>query len=713
MGNVNEKGNLGESRNLIWVDPNVDKSENMSYKEQLDPIKNLKIFPRKKIENAISDIKSIKFNELIVIISGSFYSDFIKSFKENILDIYALPKIIIFTSLRTKKLIMKNLKKDELNNSFYYFGGIKTDFLGVKNFITEKWNYKENLKKSNNAMLGSLFKIVKNTTPGIGSSTDEIKKRNNEEGINELTFEYIDCAEKLVLPLFYKSLIEKLPDEEIKNYTESLYKKYSSNKHLGKLIQQLRSIKDIPIEIISKFYARLYTIESQFYRDINKDLRENIKDNFMTYIKVLYEGVKSKSLPIASNKILYRGSKILNKDIDKIKKCLKEKLPEFPGAIVFSKLFLSFSKDINIAKQSLKEKIDDSKLSKVLYIIEKDNKLDYSLYTHSDMEKISFFPDEKEVLFFPFSSFEIKDIQEKIDNDEKIYEIKLSYLGKYLKELDDLEESIPNDSEFKNQLIEMGLIPEEKMENSKEIIQKYQEYKENINEIIDKNNEIEIIYDLKSESEIRVFGKTFVENNKEICKIVFEDYEYDLVEYFKIEDYTNEKISILKIKLRYIKNITDMSYMFRDCKSLLSITDLYKLNLENISSISYMFSECSSLIALSDIFDWKTNNITDMGNLFNGCKVLASLPNISKWNTSKVKNMESMFSGCESLVSLPDISNWNTNNVTNMGNLFNGCKSLASLPDISKWNIDKVTNMKNIFESCSRELKTPLKFMKQ
>ena len=53
----------------------------------------------------------------------------------------------------------------------------------------------------------------------------------------------------------------------------------------------------------------------------------------------------------------------------------------------------------------------DKNLSKVLFIIEKDEIMNYSLSTHSDIENISKYPSEKEVLFFPYSSFEIKEIK--------------------------------------------------------------------------------------------------------------------------------------------------------------------------------------------------------------------------------------------------------------------------------------------------------------
>ena len=65
--------------------------------------------------------------------------------------------------------------------------------------------------------------------------------------------------------------------------------------------------------------------------------------------------------------------------------------------------------------------------------MEKVDNIEYNLATHGDIENISFYPKEKEVLFFPFSSFEIKDIEEQIMNNEMIYIINLKYLGKYIK----------------------------------------------------------------------------------------------------------------------------------------------------------------------------------------------------------------------------------------------------------------------------------------
>ena len=83
------------------------------------------------------------------------------------------------------------------------------------------------------------------------------------------------------------------------------------------------------------------------------------------------------------------------------------------------------------------------------------------------------------------------------------------------------------------------------------------------------------------------------------------------------------------------------------------------------------------------------NNVTNMSFMFYGCSSLLSLPDISKWNTNNVINMIEMFYGCSSLSSFPNISNWNTDKVTNMNNMLEQCSSLSSYFDFSKMYITK------------------------
>ena len=226
------------------------------------------------------------------------------------------------------------------------------------------------------------------------------------------------------------------------------------------------------------------------------------------------------------------------------------------------------------------------------------------------------------------------------------------------------------------------------------------------NEINDKNLEIEIQYkpiktNTKNKKEkLRVFGKQFIKNNINKCKIIYNNFEYDLCEYIDDIIYKYNSNEIITIKLKGYNNITDMSYMFQWCESLSSLPDISNWNTSNINDMSSMFSECKSLSSLPDVSKWNTSNVNNMNYMFNGCESLSSLPDISKWDTSNVNNMNYMFNGCKSLSSLPDLSKWNTSNVNNMSGMFYECESLSLLPDISKWNTSNVNNMSGMFKGC-------------
>ena len=114
------------------------------------------------------------------------------------------------------------------------------------------------------------------------------------------------------------------------------------------------------------------------------------------------------------------------------------------------------------------------------------------------------------------------------------------------------------------------------------------------------NDEITIIYKINGEQNIKIFDDIFVNNNKNNCKIIYENQEYELTEQFNVENIKNNK---LEIKLK---------------------------NINNINSMYAMFNKCKSLESLPDISNWNTNKITDMGYLFYGCELLKSLPDISK-----------------------------------------------------------------------------------
>ena len=187
-------------------------------------------------------------------------------------------------------------------------------------------------------------------------------------------------------------------------------------------MNNLNSFKNIPFEILSKYWARFYTIESDFYKMLNNNLMKSIlTQNYKTFINMLYRGVEINSIKSYSGKYLYRGSVISKTELEKINKY--KSIGKLSSVVVFSKAFLSFSEDKNEAITFCGNS-DNTKLG-CLYILENNNKNMHE--SNGDIQKFSVFPEEKEILFFPGSSFIIKNI--KYNNN--IIEITLNYNGKF------------------------------------------------------------------------------------------------------------------------------------------------------------------------------------------------------------------------------------------------------------------------------------------
>ena len=155
----------------------------------------------------------------------------------------------------------------------------------------------------------------------------------------------------------------------------------------------------------------------------------------MPYIKVLYEAIKLKALLPSSDMKYYRVGRLSNDEINLIKKYFNQKKVNSTGVNVFTRAFICFLKSKDEAKCFLNCHLKKN-MNKVLYTLEQDRNLDYNSVSYMDMHDISFYGNEEEVLFFPFSSFEIREIKEKTYNQEKIYEIDLLYLGSNVNNID-------------------------------------------------------------------------------------------------------------------------------------------------------------------------------------------------------------------------------------------------------------------------------------
>ena len=120
---------------VLWIDTFLDNSENQEYIKELNSNGSIRLKLFKNVESAIEQLKYIEFKETKIIISGSLYTEFVKNFKEKILEMYIAPKIIIFT--KNKEDFIK-LNKDYNNDKFYIYGGIVTSFNDIKEFLKNK-----------------------------------------------------------------------------------------------------------------------------------------------------------------------------------------------------------------------------------------------------------------------------------------------------------------------------------------------------------------------------------------------------------------------------------------------------------------------------------------------------------------------------------------------------------------------------------------------
>ncbi|MCR4664110.1 MAG: leucine-rich repeat protein [Paludibacteraceae bacterium] len=149
-------------------------------------------------------------------------------------------------------------------------------------------------------------------------------------------------------------------------------------------------------------------------------------------------------------------------------------------------------------------------------------------------------------------------------------------------------------------------------------------------------------------------------------------------------------------------NLTSTARMFsigyegKGLTALKSIEGLENLNTANVTDMSYMFEDCRLLTSL-DMSHFETNKVTSMCGMFKGCESLASL-DLNSFNTTNVTTMRRMFSGCHSLTSL-DLSDFHIVNVTDMSDMFFDCRSLVSL-DISSFYTVNVTDMRYMFAYC-------------
>ena len=420
---------------LIWMDFNINGKENLKYKNELKEL--VFLIECNSIEQGLEEIKKIKFERVILMLTKTMFIDFINLFEKEKKEICCSLNIIVFTKKSGRSAVEEICKKNEQISSGYIFDktNIFHNFKQIKKFITQETDEK--------LFFSTHFEII-----------DENNKIYYESIAN---FEKIENFEELILPIYFHKIIVPIAPEEIHNFNYYLSTSFEKSK---KLISQLENMAEMPIEIICKYWAKIYTLESgKFYSILNNGLREKKFKLFLPFIKMMYEGVNKKALNSISDEELYSGGLISNLELEKLRNNLKENNNNnLPKLIYYFKSFKSFSKLKEKAEYFMQkaQKHKDENSTLIIFIITNNN-FKEEFVSNAYIKEFSQFPKEEEVLFFPFSSFEVIKIEDENDH----VNIYLNYLGKYKSYIDQKKSIIFRDipiTQFGKDILEMELI---------------------------------------------------------------------------------------------------------------------------------------------------------------------------------------------------------------------------------------------------------------
>ena len=301
---------------LIWIDSKVNNFENLQYQNKLKSLFGLQIEAYNNAVNGINALSKIQFESIFVITSGTIYPEFFYYMKTTFKELRVLPFSIIFTSSAQDFLIKHQF--DEIgkiyNKTFFNRGGVVDSFNGVIAFINEIYS-KLNSFQTYNRYQGIFTK--------------------NYTGL--IVFEAFNNS--FQLPPFFDDIYlnKHINYSELYNFTIFFLQNFCNDVLLIKLLKPLVLFKEVPEEIVSKYWARMYTYETPFYSIMNKTLMQKMYKEYEVYIKLLYKGLACNSYRPKFTATLSRGTKLELSEINYLKSIAGT------NQIIINKSFLSFS----------------------------------------------------------------------------------------------------------------------------------------------------------------------------------------------------------------------------------------------------------------------------------------------------------------------------------------------------------------------------------
>ncbi|MCQ2815819.1 MAG: hypothetical protein MJ252_00995 [archaeon] len=422
--------NLNPSTKIVvWIDAHVDSPHNKKTIENIKKqIPNVIVETAKTVQEGKDHLKNYALRLIYVIVSGSLCEEYMDNYEQNLRELYIITANIIYCGNKTNH----DYKKFAYDK-FFNPGGIVVQEKDIIDFIKSGIiQYQEVDQEKDHFGNHALVR-------DYGFSFNEVK------GLPQL-------AKPCMLGKFLTN--EQITEDTYKKFLEQINKYGHPQLNYYSKPNGTVNVK-IPYYLNSNFWLKMYSLQTPFYLDVNKDLtHQGGKTDLSLYdpfIFSMYLGLKEGYLQ-SYNRDIFRGTLMSEEELEglkqkfkKMKETDKKNTDDISVALCTANSFLSFSKKENIADDFLsrnKGKIPKDKKGKNLKLVKfkiegLKNKSSSYFISNVVIGELSQYSREEEVLVLPFSCFEIVDIQpDKIGMDQcDITKITLKYL-------DDLEEKI-------------------------------------------------------------------------------------------------------------------------------------------------------------------------------------------------------------------------------------------------------------------------------
>jgi len=143
-----------------------------------------------------------------------------------------------------------------------------------------------------------------------------------------------------------------------------------------------------------------------------------------------------------------------------------------------------------------------------------------------------------------------------------------------------------------------------------------------------------------------------------------------------------------KITISHLGALTSLSSVFSSLSGLKAVD--ITATTTGVTNTSYMFASCTSLISVN-LFN--TSNVTNATQMFYNCPSLEQVPN---FNLAKVTTATSMFNTCINLKTVPALDMRLT---TDFSSMFQNCINLTEIPSI---NTASGTNFNSFANTCTK-----------